>query len=110
LLGAAGFTLRRIVLYEAILADRLSEETQRAFECGEIDAGLFFSPRTAATFVRLATPIRSQCATVAAVALSPAVARALEQLSWRRILIAAEPNEAALLRALERGLQTEKSA
>jgi uroporphyrinogen-III synthase len=110
LVGAAGFTLRRAVLYEAVPATRLRESTVDAFHRNGIDAALFFSPRTAGTFARLAAPIRGDCARVAALALSPAVASALEAVQWRRVLIAAEPTEAALLQALERNLATERSA
>jgi uroporphyrinogen-III synthase len=110
LLSAAGFALHRAVLYEAIPAEQPSPATVRALERGEIAAALFFSPRTAATFTRLAAPIAATCARVAAVALSPAVARALAPLPWRRVIVAAEPTEAALLHALEHSLQTESSA
>jgi uroporphyrinogen-III synthase len=110
LLSAAGFALRRIMLYEAIPAERLSTAARGALERGEIAAALFFSPRTAATFARLAAPIAGTCARVAAVALSPAVASALAPLPWHRIIVAAEPSEAALLHALQQSLQTETSA
>lgn len=110
LLGAAGFALRRAVLYEAIPVERLSAATCAALERGEISAALFFSPRNAATFVRLAAAIRTHCRPVIAVALSPAVAKELEALSWRRIVTATFPNETALLQALYQSLETERSA
>jgi uroporphyrinogen-III synthase len=110
LLGAAGFTLRRAVLYEAVPANRLSDPARLALERGEIDAAVFFSPRNAATFVRLTAGMRNPCADVIAVALSEAVASALQPSPWRRVVTAAAPTEAALLDALERSLQTERSA
>jgi uroporphyrinogen-III synthase len=110
LLGAAGFTLRRAVLYEAVPANQLSDAARLALERGEIDAAVFFSPRNAATFVRLAAGSRSACTQIIAVALSAAVAAALGTLPWRRIVTAASPSEAALLEALERSLETERSA
>src|SRR4029077_12430516 len=70
LLGAAGFTLRRAVLYEAVAADELSNAARMALERGEIGAAMFFSPRNAATFVRLAAGSRSACTQIIAVALS----------------------------------------
>lgn len=109
LLGAAGFTLRRAILYEAVLSESLSETTSAALRNDEIAAALFFSPRNAATFVRLAAGLRSHCARIVAVAMSAAVAAALDALPWRRIVVASSPNEAALLQALERSLETEIS-
>jgi len=108
-LGAARFSLRRAVLYEAKPAEALSDSARAAFMRGEIAAALFFSPRTAATFVRLAPAIRSHCAAIVAVALSDAVADELRALPWRRIAVAASPDEAALLAALQRSLQSETS-
>lgn len=109
LLGAAGFTLRRATLYEAVPAEQLSAATKAALEQGDIDAALFFSPRNAATFVRLASSLDNCCARIDAVALSDAVARALERLPWRRIVVAASPSEPALLQALEQSFATERS-
>jgi len=109
-LGAAGFTLRRAVLYEAVAAERLSPALRDALARGELAAALFFSPRTAAIFVRLVAGLETHCVSLAAVAFSPAVAAALEPLPWRRIAVASSPQEAELLRALERSLETERSA
>lgn len=110
LLGAAGFSLRRAVLYEAVSAEHLGEAGRSALENGEVDAALFFSPRNAATFVRLASGLRACCARITAIALSPAVASNLAALPWRRIAVATAPNEAALLQALESSLATGRSA
>jgi len=110
LLGAAGFTVRRAVLYDAVPAEILSGAARAAMTRGEIEAAMFFSPRNAATFVRLATELGEHCARILALGLSPAVAAALGGLRWRRVVIAAAPNEAALLRALEESLATERSA
>lgn len=109
-LSAAGFALRRAVLYEAVPATRLGDAARAALEGGEVAAALFFSPRTAATFVRLAAELRAPWAQVIAIALSPAVAAKLAALPWRRIAVAAAPREAALLEALQRSLETERSA
>jgi uroporphyrinogen-III synthase len=101
LLEAAGFAVRRAVLYEAAPSARLSDATRAAIARHEIDAALFFSPRNAATFVRLATGLEEDCKHMVAVALSSAVAEKLAPLPWRRVAVAAAPNEAALLAALE---------
>jgi len=99
-----GFTIRPVPLYRAIAAEALGAATLAAFRAGTIDAALFFSPRTAATFVRLARAagIERDCAKIAGVALSPAVVAELEGLGWRRVVAAEVPTEAAMLRAVDR--------
>lgn len=109
LLGAAGFAVRRAVLYEAVAAEHLSEATRDALSRHQVKAALFFSPRNAAAFARLASGFEDECRNVTAVALSPAVARALQPLPWRRIAVAAEPNEASLLLALEEHFEREET-
>jgi uroporphyrinogen-III synthase len=101
LLEAAGFAVRRAVLYEAIPSERLSAATRAAIADGVIDAALFFSPRNAATFVRLAADLDEGCRKMTAIALSAAVAERLAPLPWRRVAVAAVPNEDALLAALD---------
>lgn len=99
-----GFTVRSVPLYRAVAANELGAATVSAFRTGQIDAALFFSPRTAVTFVRLAAAagIGRYCATTAVVALSPAVSAELQGLGWRRVMVAEEPTEAALLDGLSR--------
>lgn len=103
-LTGLGFVVRSVPLYRAVAADALSAPTIEAFRAGGIDAALFFSPRTAATFVRLARAagVERGCASVASVALSPAVAVELQGLHWRQVLMAEAPTEAAVLQALGR--------
>lgn len=100
-LGAAGFAVRRQILYRAEPASRLSGEVVAAFRAGRIDAVLFFSPRTAATFVTLARDggLAQFLPAVEAACLSPAVAEAVAPLPWRRIVVAAVPTTEALLAA-----------
>jgi len=108
-LTASGFTVRRAVLYDATTSAALSAPTQAALSRDEIEAALFFSPRNAATFVRLATPLRDRCARIVAVGLSEAVAQPLGELPWRRIAVAPMPTEAALVATLHRNFETEPS-
>jgi uroporphyrinogen-III synthase len=102
-LAARGFTVHRATLYEAIPAAALEPETAAAMRCGEADAALFFSPRTATTFVRLAAAagVGDACRAIMAVALSPAVAAALGELSWRTVRVASRPGQDDLLAALD---------
>lgn len=105
-LGTAGFTVRRVVLYEAHTAQAVSAELAEALRGGGIGLALFFSPRTAATFVTLvrAAGLERTTATVTAYALSANVARELEALSWAAVRVAADPSQAALLAVLEHDL------
>src|SRR5262249_38621922 len=101
--GAAGFGLRRAVLYEAKPAERLADETLRRLADGAIDWVLFFSPRTAQTFVKLieAAPVADRLrlaggiAPTQALCLSPAVAGALQRLSLRGVRSALRPHRPA---------------
>ena len=102
-LGRQGFTLRRVVLYESQPAEALPPEVAEALTRGEVAWALFFSPRTAAGFVRLAAAagLAPAARAVTALALSPAVAAALAPLAWRQVLVAAAPTQADLLAALD---------
>ncbi len=102
-LGVLGFQVRRQVLYRAVTAAVLTPELRTALESGTIDLALFFSPRTAATFVRLVTDagLTGTLARVTAYGLSANVAAELASLSWAGLRQAAEPTQAALLAALD---------
>ncbi len=102
-LAAAGFAVRRLVLYRARTAERLSEQLAVELAAGSLDIALFFSPRTAATFATLAAAagLAAACGRLTAFALSPAVAQALAALPWRSVVAAAEPTQAALFAALD---------
>ncbi|CAO3353480.1 uroporphyrinogen-III synthase [Azospirillum melinis] len=105
LLGAAGFTLRRSVMYDAVPALTLSDDTATFLRTSALDGVLFFSPRTAASFVRLLAEagLVDCCRTVDAFCLSPAVAEAAraygEQgaMPWRSVRVAARPEQDSLL-------------
>jgi len=103
-LAKGGFRLRRAAIYDAVAAERLSAETQALIKRGGLDAALFFSPRTARCFVRLAgeAGLKDGLAKTVAFALSAEVAGALREIGWRRIEVAAVPTEDALLAALDR--------
>ena len=102
LLEAAGFEIRRAVLYEARAAGGLSTETRGALEAGTLDGVLLFSPRTAALFAELVTDagLSEACREMSAYCLSPAVAEKAQSVTWRDVVVAAESNQEALLRAL----------
>jgi uroporphyrinogen-III synthase len=102
-LAADGFTVRRIVLYRTQPSGAISPATCRLLADGSIAAALFFSPRTAQTFVTLAGQARlaAACAGMAAFCLSQAVANRLQGLDWRSMHIARTPEADALLAAFD---------
>lgn len=102
-LRAAGFHVDRVALYDAVPATQIGDKTRSALKQGRVDAILFFSPRTAATFVSLAPKagLENACRAIDAYCLSAAVAERIRELPWRRIVVASEPTRAALLAALE---------
>jgi uroporphyrinogen-III synthase len=103
-LEEAGFVVRRVVLYDAVPARALSAGLRAQLAEGEIDAILFFSPRTAETFVRLASEagLTVACARCHAVCLSPAVAERIGGINWRAVHVAERPTRGALLKTLPR--------
>jgi len=102
-LSAAGFTLLRAVLYDAIPAKALSETCTRALNGGLIDVVTFFSPRTAASFASLlaSADLSQACRGITALCLSEAAAARISEISWRRIAVATQPDQAALLAQLD---------
>jgi uroporphyrinogen-III synthase len=106
LLRAQGFTVERRVLYEARAAAALSPAAIDSLRAGTIAFTLFFSPRTAAIFARLAgvAGVDECCARVTAVSISGAADAALAGLPWHDRRIAERPNQPALLDALDQVL------
>jgi uroporphyrinogen-III synthase len=102
-LGAHGFAVERKVLYEARPVPALSAAATSALGAGAIDFALFFSPRTAAIFARLAAAagVRDSCGTVAALSISAAADKPLDALPWRERRIAKRPDQSALLDLLD---------
>ena len=106
LLRAQSFTAGRRVLYEARPAAALSSAAIDCLRAGAIAFALFFSPRTAAIFARLAgvAGVDECCARVTALSISGAAGAALAGLPWHDRRIAERPNQPALLDALDQVL------
>ncbi len=111
-LQALGFSLRRSRLYEARPIDAFSAPLQAALAAlrdgGEAAAAelrwvLFFSPRTAATFVSLSETagLADACRRLMALCLSRNVAAAASAIEWRAVAVAARPEQEALLALLD---------
>jgi len=111
-LRADGFAVERAVLYEARPAARLSCETVRALAEGSVDFALFFSPRTAAIFSRLADRAGTVEAlgSVTAISISAAADAPLGPLCFRARHLAERPHQAGLLAALDRVLAERRRA
>ena len=102
-LGAHGFAVRRLTLYDARAAEAFSPALIEALNAEELGLALFFSPRTAATFARLMDVAGrgDACRAISAYALSQAVAERLAVLPWRQVRIAREPDQTALLAVID---------
>jgi uroporphyrinogen-III synthase len=109
-LAAEGFELRRRMLYESTTATSLSPETIAALKQGRVDLVLLFSPRTAATFAELAGAAGIDATALTALCLSPAVAKAVEGLAWRRVEVAEKPDLHSLLVLVDRAAPADPAA
>jgi uroporphyrinogen-III synthase len=106
LLRARGFSVEKRILYEAGAAAALSPAAVDNLRAGAIAFALFFSPRTAAIFARLAgiAGVAECCERITALSISAAADAALATLPWHDRRIAERPNQPALLNALDRAL------
>ena len=102
-LAGLGFRVERACLYEARPAAALLPGTQAALREGRMDAVLLFSPRTARTFVSLATDagLDGTLGAVAALCLSARVAEAAAGPAWRDVRVAPRPDQESLLALLD---------
>jgi uroporphyrinogen-III synthase len=102
-LRAQGFVIERRVLYEARPVEALSTVAVNALRGRMIDLALFFSPRSAGIFVRLAgiAGVAGCCRTITSLAISAAADAVLTGLPWRDRRVAERPNQSALLDTLD---------
>lgn len=99
----AGYAYERVVVYRTEAAGRLAPRTVQALESHELDAVLFYSPRTAQIFARLVERdgLAPLLAHASAVCLSEAIAREVRGLPWRSLEVAPRRDQTALLGCLE---------
>ena len=97
-LRAHGFEVEIRTYYRALTSESLPHVVEQALTESppDLDAVLFHSARAAAAFVRQAKP-QENLARIDALCLSEAVAEAARVARWRRVLVAEQPQEAALL-------------
>jgi uroporphyrinogen-III synthase len=103
-LAKACFKLRRVVLYDAKQKEHFSAKTAAALRGDAVDMILFYSPRTAATFVRLGAEFENTGASIDILCLSQAVADAAQGINWRCVYVAPNPTQADLLAVLDERL------
>ncbi len=98
-LSALGFTVREAVLYEARPAAQLSTGCTGALRDDALDGALFFSPRSAETFVNLVrmAGLEAAAARLDAYCFSDAVATAAGDLDWRRVVVSPRPDLEAMI-------------
>ena len=101
-LRQAGFAVQRRAVYVAVPQRTFPAAAQEALARGAAGAALFFSPASARHFVRLlrATMPVGCVRAVDALAISEAVAAPLASLPWRRIRVAAWPDQDSLMTLL----------
>lgn len=92
------FSVRRAVLYRVEAARELAPEARDALAGGQVDAALFFSPRSAQVFCELAQGLPTE--KLIALCISPATAKGLTR-PFAQVRIADAPNQAALLALLQ---------
>jgi len=111
-LRVRGFAVGRSVLYEARPVAALTASTVRALSAGSVDFALFFSPRTAAIFARLAEQagIAEAMRFVTALSISAAADAALASLPFRAQHFADRPDQPALLAELDRLIRERRRA
>jgi uroporphyrinogen-III synthase len=101
-LAGANFVTRCVTLYESRAAASLPPAASEALDSGNVDAVVFFSPRTAKIFVRLVDEagVAHACQLLNAYCLSPAVAEEVTGLAWRAVHVAERPAQNSLLDCL----------
>ena len=98
-----GFRVIRRVAYHALGVPVLPEPAETHLRHHQLVAAMFFSGETARHFVHLlqAAGLSDSVRDVEAVAISERAAMALTSLPWRRIRVAAKPNQDAMLVLLQ---------
>jgi uroporphyrinogen-III synthase len=101
-LRAHDFRVVRRVVYAAAPVADLPRIARDAIDFGRLTAALFFSAETARQCVRLvqAARLHEAVRSVDAMAIGEHAAVALQALPWRRIHVAARPNQDAMLALL----------
>ena len=110
-LSTVGFSAARAIVYRMVSREALPKDVRTDIGNGGLDAVLFFSPRTAESFVSLygRAGLGNETKRMTAYCLSGAVAKAAAALPWKTVAIAARPDQESLLALLDAQNQAEES-
>ena len=102
-LAAFGYTVECRQAYRSETSTALSGKLQAELRQGLISAAMFFSPRTAETFAALSgkAGLTEACEKVTALALSHNVAKSLNPLTFRKLLVAQNATVSGMLELLK---------
>ncbi|WP_417803418.1 uroporphyrinogen-III synthase [Thalassospira lucentensis] len=108
ILADGGYKIDRQTVYTAHASTSLAEQTANAIAAHHIDAVLFFSPRTAETFVKLikSAKLEGELCNTRAICLSPAVQLQIADLKWQRTHVASKPTQEYLLSILDQSFSS----
>lgn len=108
-LQALGLEASKVRVYEAVVETSLAAHIPDLIRNARIEVILFFSPRSAETFLSLATEwgLGDALSGIAALCLSEAVAKAAGTVEWKELRVAGALTEAAMIEALD-GLDANK--
>ncbi|NBX03176.1 MAG: uroporphyrinogen-III synthase [Alphaproteobacteria bacterium] len=104
--------IERIIGYEALAAEALSDTLAEQIRRGHINGVTFMSARAASIFMILITKLnlRDQLTKMHAICLSDIVAEPLHTVNWRAIHIASEPTLASLAACVDNAFNNSYSS
>jgi uroporphyrinogen-III synthase len=102
-LGEAGMQVERIVAYESVAADQLSDTLVEQLRRGQIDAVTFLSQRTAEIFLQLLEKheILEAVSDLRVFCMSEAVSDVLSEWPWKSVHVAADATLASLVNSID---------
>jgi uroporphyrinogen-III synthase len=101
-LQSKGIAAQRLIVYKTREATHFSRETQGALKAKNLNAVLFYSPRTAHIFKKICqiSGFEEYCSSLTALCLSEAIKAEIIDLPWKKIQIAKKTSTDALLMIL----------
>lgn len=112
-LGADGFTVERVELYEAVAAAQLPSRARQAIRSGKADGVLLYSARTADTWLQLIeqSGLQVAAARLTHFCLSQAVAEKIRSGLDRNvsIVVSGNPDDDSMLEAVEEAAVTQSN-
>lgn len=99
ILSRAGYDYVRWPVYRSVPQTRMPPELADLLRAGEIDTVFFYSARTAKAFVAAVceADLKDSMRPLTVLALSEKVAAPLRDLAWKRLAVAARPDQTTLV-------------